>query len=92
MAMDKKTYRGEWAGCSDYHKRKEELRKAHEEFLRMRENGFEVKEIKVRHRRPRILRPKSIITIVLGKEVRVTIRDYESHYRPCGFKIIREVY
>ena len=35
--MFKNNYRGEWAGCSNFSQRVEELRKAHEDFLKVKD-------------------------------------------------------
>ena len=91
--MEKNRKRSEWAGCSDYQERKEQLSKAHEEFLKMLEDGWQVKETKVK--RPRIKKiqprqPKYVITIVFGKEVKMTIEDFTNKCH--GFKKVREIY
>lgn len=77
-------YRGEWAGCSNLTERKKELQQAHEEFKKMLDNGFQIKEVKVKHKRPRI--QKSVekenfkIVMVFGKPMKLTIQEYNDHW------------
>ena len=66
-------YRCQWAGCSDIKERTEKLLQAHEEFLKMQEQGWFIKEIKPK--RPRIQRnrtPKQVIIKVFGCEMKMT--------------------
>ena len=89
--MKQNKIRGEWAGCSHLKEKREELSKAHEEFLKMLDNGFEIKEARVK--RPRIQhtqQPKYVVTLVFGRELKMTIEDYNA--RGKGFKKVREIY
>lgn len=79
--MKQNNYRGEWAGCSDFKERREQLSKAHEEFQKMLDNGFQLKEIK--HRRPRIKKtaePEYKIVMVFGRPMKLTIQEYKDHW------------
>lgn len=79
--MKQNVYRGEWAGCSDFKERREQLSKAHEEFQKMLDNGFQLKEVK--HKRPRIkkqIEPEFKIVMVFGRPVKLTIQEYKDHW------------
>lgn len=83
--------RSEWAGCSNFKERREELAKAHEEFQRLLDSGFEIKEVK--KKRPRIQKaqqPKYVVTLVFGRELKMTIEEYNA--RGKGFKKVREIF
>ena len=45
--------RSQWAGCSNFKEKRAELLKAHEEFQKLLNNGYEITAVK-RVRRPRI--------------------------------------
>ena len=92
--MDKR-YKGEWLTRSDIPNRKERL-EAHLEFERSElkqklDAGWKVESARMRPRRPRIQRPRQIVTIVFGKEVILSIRLYEEKYKHLGFKVVREI-
>lgn len=84
--MKQNIYQGEWAGCSDFKERREQLSKAHQEFQnselkKMLDNGFRLKE--VRHKRPRIKKtaePEFKIVMVFGRPVKLTIQEYKDHW------------
>lgn len=83
--------RSEWAGCSNFKERREELRKAHEEFQKMLDNGFEIKEARVK--RPRIQKsktPREVLVSILGGKVKMTFEEYQQ--RGQGFKVIMEIF
>lgn len=84
--------RGQWAGCSNFKERYDELKKAHEEFQRLLDSGYEITAVK-RVRRPRIQKtqqPKYVVTLVFGRELKMTIEEYNT--RGQGFKKVREIY
>ena len=92
--MDKR-YKGEWLTRSDIPNRKERL-EAHLEFERSElkhklDDGWRICSTRVRPKRPRIQRPKQIVTIVFGKEVTLSIKLYEEKYKHLGFKVVREI-
>lgn len=82
-----------WAGCSDFNERREELSKAHAEFVKSElkkklDEGYKVARVK----RPRIqkeMTPRIIITSVFGESIKVSFEVYKSKYEPLGFKIIK---
>lgn len=89
--MENRNYRGEWAGCSHLKERREELLKAHEEFQKLLENGFKLKEAKVK--RPRIQKekaPRKVVISVLDHKTTVTYQEYLSKCQ--GFRIIMEIF
>lgn len=84
--------RSQWAGCSNFKERRAELLKAHEEFKKLLDSGYEITAVK-RVKRPRIQRvpqPKYVVTLVFGKELKMTVEDFNT--RGQGFKKIREIY
>ena len=76
--MKQNVYRGVWAGCSDLTERRKELNKAHEEFQKLLDSGFKLKEARVK--RPRIKLEKYKIVMVFGKPMKLTIQEYNDHY------------
>ena len=90
--MKQNVYKGEWAGCSNFQERREELSKAHEEFLKMQANGFTVTEARVK--RPRIQQertPKQVI-VTLGGEWTVKMSFAEYQQRGQGLRIVMKIY
>lgn len=83
--------RSEWAGCSNFKERREELRKAHEEFQRLLDSGFEIKEVK--KKRPRISNhktPKEVLVSIFGGKVKMSFEEYQQ--RGQGFRVIMEIF
>lgn len=63
-----KTKQIQWAGCSDFKERRQELLKAHEEFLKMKSEGFMLTDAKVsKPKRPRIHRE----SVAIPKKVKI---------------------
>ena len=90
--MKQKIYRGEWAGCSDLTEKRRELNKAHEEFQRMLDNGYQIKEARVK--RPRIKRdvqPRQVV-VTLGGNWTVKLSFDEYQKRGDGLKIVMKIY
>ena len=90
--MRQNRIRGEWAGSSHLKERYDELKRAHEEFQRLLDSGYEITTVK-RVKRPRIQKtqqPKYVVTLVFGRELKMTIEEYNT--RGQGFKKIREIY
>lgn len=90
--MKQTNYRGEWAGCSDLTERRKELSKAHEEFQKMLDNGYQIKEARVK--RPRIKKDKQPrqVVVTLGGDwtVKMTLEEYQK--RGDGLKIVMKIY
>lgn len=89
--MNNKNYRSQWAGCSNFKERREELLKAHEEFERMLADGWQVTNAK--KKRPRIQKaktPRKVVISVLGNKTTVTYQEYLD--RCQGFKIVMEIF
>ena len=89
--MNNKNYRSQWAGCSNFKERREELLKAHEEFERMLAEGWQVTNAK--KKRPRIQKaktPRKVVISVLGNKTTVTYQEYLN--RCQGFKIVMEIF
>ena len=78
----KQNIKGEWVRSSSTPSRAERL-KAHEEFQmselkKMLDEGWQVKEIKVK--RPRIKKENFKIVMVFGKPTKLTIQEYNDHF------------
>ena len=89
--MNNKNYRSQWAGCSNFKERREELLKDHEEFERMLADGWQVTNAK--KKRPRIQKaktPRKVVISVLGNKTTVTYQEYLN--RCQGFKIVMEIF
>jgi len=90
--MKQKVYRGEWAGCSDLTERRKELTRAHEEFQKMLDNGYQLKDVKVK--RPRIkgeAQPKQVVVTLGGTwTVTMSLDEYKKH--GDGLKIVMKIY
>lgn len=83
--------RSEWAGCSNFKERREELAKAHEEFQRLLDSGFEIKEVK--KKRPRIQKsktPREVLVSIFGGKVKMSFEEYQQ--RGQGFRVIMEIF
>lgn len=92
--MKHKIYRGEWAGCSDLTERRKGLIKAHEEFQKMLDNGYQLKEVRVK--RPRIKTPKvpKQVVVSLGEVMAATMTISWENYQKFGngMKIVMRIY
>ena len=78
-------------GSSNHAERLAELKANHEEFQKMLADGWQVTNTKVK--RPRIQRapqPRYVVTLVFGRELKMTIEEYNT--RGQGFKKVREIY
>lgn len=90
--MNSRNCRKEWAGCSDFHERREELLKAHEEFQKMLADGWQVTNVR-KAKRPRIQKaktPRKVVISILGNKMTVTYQEYLN--RCQGFKIVMEIF
>ena len=74
-----KTYRGEWCATSHLKEKRAELLKAHEEFQRMLDNGYQIKVTKIK--RPRIKRESFKVIITCFGPMKITIEEYNAHCR-----------
>ena len=82
--MKQKNYNGEWAGCSNFKERREELQRNHEEFLKMKDmldRDWEIKKSCVKHSRPRIKQDKFKVIITCFGTMKITIEEYNAHCR-----------
>ena len=90
--MNNNNHRGQWAGCSNFKERYNELKQAHEEFQKLLDSGYEITAVK-KTRRPRIQRtktPRKVVISVLGNKTTVTYQEYLN--RCQGFKIVMEIF
>ena len=90
--MKQNKIRGEWAGSSHLKERREELLKAHEEFQKLLDSGYQITAVK-KVRRPRISKPKApreVEVAIFGGKVRMTFAEYQQ--RGQGLKVIMEIF
>ena len=90
--MKQYQFTGEWAGCSNLNEKRQELLKAHEEFQKMLDNGYQIKEARVK--RPRIKKetqPRQVVVTLGGTwTVKMTLEEYKQ--RGEGLKIVMKIY
>jgi hypothetical protein len=81
--MNNKSTRYQWAGSSHLKERREELLKAHEEFQKLLDSGYEITAVK-KIRRPRIQRekiPRKVEVSIMNGLVKVTVdfKEWQEH-------------
>ena len=89
--MGQNKIRSQWAVCSNFKERRAELLKAHEEFQKLLDSGFEIKDVKVK--RPRIQKPKTpreVEVSIFGGKVRMSFAEYQQ--RGKDLKVIMEIF
>lgn len=80
--MDKKVYRGVWCGSSHYAEHVKMLEESHKHFEEMIISGeikIDVPTVKSEGKRKMVGRKFKTIRI-FGKEMRLTIEEYNTHY------------
>lgn len=85
---------GKWVGSSHLKERREELLKAHEEFQKMLDNGYQITAVK-RVRRPRIQKektPRMVEISVMNGLVKVTVDFKEWQEHGSVGTIIKKIY
>lgn len=91
--MHNKPTRSEWAGCSNFKERREELLKAHEEFQRMLADGWQVTN--VRKKRPRIQKekaPRKVEVSIMNGLVKVIVDFTEWQAHGSVGTIVKKIY
>ena len=84
-------YRGEWAGCSDLTERRKELSKAHEEFQKLLDSGYQLKEARKRPRIKKERQPRQVVVALGGTwTVKLSFEEYQK--RGDGLKIVMKIY
>lgn len=89
-----KRTRREWAGCSDFKERREELLKAHEEFKKMLAEGWQITNAK-RAKRPRIQRektPRKVEVSIMNGLVKVIVDFTEWQAHGSVGTIVKKIY
>ena len=84
--------RGQWAGSSHLKEKYDELKKAHEEFQKLLDSGYEITAVK-KTKRPRIQKPKTpreVEVAIFGGKVRMTFAEYQQ--RGQGLKVVMEIF
>lgn len=92
--MRQNKIRGEWAGCSNFKERREELIKAHEEFQKLLDSGYEITAVK-RGKRPRIQRekaPRKVEVSIMNGLVKITVDYTEWQAHGSVGTIIKKIY
>ena len=86
--------RGQWAGCSNFKERREELIKAHEEFQKLLDSGYEITAVK-RGKRPRIQRekaPRKVEVSIMNGLVKITVDYTEWQAHGSVGTIVKKIY
>ena len=92
--MKNHNIRSQWAGCSNFKERRAELLKAHEEFQKLLDNGYEIAAVK-RVRRPRIQRektPRKVEVSIMNGLVKITVDYTEWQAHGSVGTIIKKIY
>ena len=92
--MKRPNIRKEWAGCSNFKERRQELLKAHEEFQKLLDNGYEITAVK-KVRRPRIHRektPRKVEVSIMSGLIRVIVDFSEWQAHGAIGTIIKKIY
>lgn len=92
--MRQNKIRGEWAGCSNFKERREELIKAHEEFQKLLDSGYEITAVK-RGKRPRIQRekaPRKVEVSIMNGLVKITVDYTEWQAHGSVGTIVKKIY
>ena len=90
----KQRIRGQWVGCSNFKEKREELLKAHEEFQKLLDSGYEITAVK-RVRRPRIQRektPRKVEVSIMNGLVRVIVDFTEWQEHGSVGTIVKKIY
>lgn len=91
--MNKST-RSEWVGCSNFKERRAELLKAHEEFQRLLDSGYEITAVK-RVKRPRIQKektPRKVEVSIMNGLVKVIVDFTEWQAHGSVGTIVKKIY
>ena len=92
--MRQNKIRGEWVGCSNFKERREELIKAHEEFQKLLDGGYEITTVK-RGKRPRIQRekaPRKVEVSIMNGLVKITVDYTEWQAHGSVGTIVKKIY
>jgi hypothetical protein len=92
--MRQNKIRGEWAGCSNFKERRAELLKAHEEFQKLLDSGYEITAVK-RVKRPRIQKektPRKVEVSIMNGLVKITVDYTEWQAHGSVGTIIKKIY
>lgn len=91
--MKNQTKRSQWVGCSNFKERREELLKAHEEFLKMLADGYRITAAKkVRPRIKKEVRPRKIEVSILNGTFKAVLDFSEWEQHGSIGKVIRKIY
>lgn len=92
--MKRNKIRGEWAGCSYLKEKYEELNKAHQEFKKLLDSGYQITAVK-RVKRPRIQKektPRKVEVSIMNGLVRVIVDFTEWQAHGSVGTIVKEIY
>ncbi|MBQ7429411.1 MAG: hypothetical protein IJV29_07055 [Butyrivibrio sp.] len=84
--------RSQWAGCSNFKEKYDELLQAHQKFERLLDNGYEITSVR-KAKRPRISKPKTpreVEVAIFGSKVRMTFAEYQQ--RGQGLKVVMKIF
>ena len=92
--MKQPNIRKEWAGCSNFQERRQELLEAHKEFQKLLDSGYEITAVK-KIRRPRIQRektPRKVEVSIMDGLIRVIVNFTEWKEHGSVGTIIKKIY
>lgn len=86
--------RSQWVGCSNFKEKRAELLKAHEEFQKLLDSGYEIAAAK-KVKRPRIQRektPRKVEVSIMNGLVKITVDYTEWQEHGSVGTIIKKIY
>ena len=95
--MNNNNQRNQWAGCSNFKERYNELKQAHEEFLQMLADGYQITATKKSNKpkRQRIKKtktPRKVEVSIMNGLVKVTVDFTEWQAHGCVGTVVKEIY
>ena len=90
--MKQRIYRGEWAGCSNLTERRRELNKAHQEFQKLLDSGYEIVSVRKRPRIQKEKTPRKVEVSIMNGLVRVIVDFTEWQAHGSVGTIVKRIY
>ena len=90
--MKQRIYRGEWAGCSNLTERRRELNKAHQEFQKLLDSGYEIVSVRKRPRIHKEKTPRKVEVSIMQGLVKVIVDFTEWQAHGSVGTIVKKIY
>ena len=84
--------RSEWAGCSNLTERRRELNKAHQEFQKLLDSGYEIVSVRKRPRIQKEKTPRKVEVSIMNGLVKITVDYTEWQEHGSVGTIIKKIY